>query len=159
MNIILKANMTPMQQTKPLFDTFKKLIPKTFKQLTLNKSSIREFTTSFCGEPTTQVNRGVKSDFVKTFTLKQNAKDCFSIGFTFMYIGLLGDDRTVQLSLKVGTDNPTMYIGNEMTVAQFKVWFTELNSGITPELDSRAFIALVKNRINPTKTLPSWDRH
>lgn len=76
--------LTPMQQTKNHFDTFAKLLGSNFKQTNLNKSSPKSYTDHFCGEKTEYINKGVKSDFIRTFKLNQD-EHIYSLGFSFSF--------------------------------------------------------------------------
>jgi hypothetical protein len=142
--------MTPMQSLKNQFDSFKNILPATFKELALNKSEPNTSVSSWCGEQFVHENKGVRSDFIKTFKAKLNDVDSYSIGFSFKYLDIPDAEHTVQVSLKVGNKEPLYYKGKEMLVAEFRTKFTETLAKLeTLEIKHyKPIVELVKEEFN-----------
>lgn len=147
--------MTPMSRLKNNLDLFSQLLNPIFKEVNLNKSAPKSFTTEFCGEYTTDINRGVENDFVKLF--KTSDKDKYIMAFVFDYIDLPEAEQKIHYSIKV--DQPTSkfdYIitTDKMTVNEFKEKLNSVNSILkdTQFLDYDKVIKIVTNEFIPDFT-------
>jgi hypothetical protein len=116
---------TPMQKLKNQFDEFKSIVTiQGFKELNLNKSEPKKYTSRFYDESTTFEDRGVKNDFVKIFSIKFNAEKFYNIGFTFNYVDV-AESVTVSLKLYNG------YLkSKDYSVEEFKNKFLNVISDI-----------------------------
>jgi hypothetical protein len=115
--------MTPMQALKNQFDSFKNILPDCFKELSLNKSESDSFI-NYDGD--ILLKKGVKSDFIKTFKVKFNDENSYSIGFSFTYIGMREEKQKVKVSIKVGNREPYFLVGKEFNVQDFNDRFKEV---------------------------------
>jgi hypothetical protein len=130
--------MTPMKKLTNNIETFKSLIGSDFKEVNLNKSSPKEFYTSWCGEITHHEHVGVMNDFVKLFCIKFNKDSYYNMAFVFDYIDLPDSEHKISYSIKIKEkDYPKDYIiaTEKMTVTEFKESLNLVNKKLT-ELDN-----------------------
>lgn len=69
--------------------------------------------------------KGVRSDFIKTFKAKFSDENSYSIGFSFKYLDVPTKDQTVQVSLKIGNNEPLFYFGKDLSIEEFKEKFVK----------------------------------
>ena len=120
--LLLWINMTtPMQKTKNLFDDFKALLPKEFKETSLNKSEDKTYVDHWCGDRNVIEMKGVRSDFIKTFKIQFNDVDSYSIGFSFNYLEAI--EETVIVSLKKGNKEASFLNSKSLNMDNFKSSF------------------------------------
>ncbi len=145
--------MTPMQKLKPQFDILKEILDD-WKEVALNQSEEKNSVTSFCGERTEYHNKGVKSDFIKTFKAEFNDENSYSIGFSFKYFDIPQSEQTIQVSLKIGNKEPLYYIGKHLSIEMFR---TQLNQIIerVKMLEEKNYKSIVKIIHDDFKLLPN----
>lgn len=80
--------MTPMEKLKPQFKELKNFLGFYFKELNLNKSEYKVNIIGNCEETIAYTNKGVKSDFIRLYTLSQNKENTYTIAFSFNYLDL-----------------------------------------------------------------------
>lgn len=114
---------TPMQALKNQFDAFKKMLPVQFQETALNKSEDYTHHSYWCGEINTVEIKGVKSDFIKTFKVKFNDVDSYSIGFSFKYLDLPEADHKIRVTLKIGNTDAMYYKSEDFDVEKFRTMF------------------------------------
>jgi hypothetical protein len=146
--------MTPMQSLKNQFDQLKSVLPDTFKETALNKSEPKTEVVGFLGDLNEYHNKGVKSDFIKTFKAKLNDKDSYSIGFAFKYLNIKEDDQTVQVSLKVGNKEPLYFKGQRLSVEVFREKIIETINKIEA-LEEKKYAPIVELFKSDFNLLPS----
>lgn len=112
---------TPMQKLKNQFDELKTLLPKEFKEVSLNKSEDRIYVDYFCGDRFVHEIKGVKSDFIKTFKIQLNDIDSYSLGFSFNYLDV--SEHSVIVSLKKGNKEPSFLNSKSLNIDDFKISF------------------------------------
>jgi hypothetical protein len=144
--------MTPMTRLKNNLDTLTMLIEGSFKEVNLNKSSPKEFYTSWCGEVTHNMHRGVESDFIKIFNPIN--KSSYSMAFIFDYINLPEEDQRIQYTIKNGEPSKTNdYIisSEKMTVNEFKEKLNLVNVQLkeNTSLNDSKIIEAIANQFIP----------
>lgn len=136
-----------MQKLKPQFDLFKSHLPSSFKELSLNKSEPSSYTKRMFGEVIHSENVGVKSDFIKTFKVKFNAEETYSIGFSFEFLDKDESEHKVTVSIKIGTKEPMFFTSKELSISEFKDSFIILNNNLLNDKSMKCLnvVELVKN--------------
>ena len=116
-----------MTQLKNNLETFSALLGPAFTELTLNKSSPKDYVSFWCGDRFEHHDKGVKSDFIRIFEVKFNKEDSYSMAFSFSYIDLPKEKQTIQFSIKTGGRNDSTVVSDPILVEEFKTRLNALN--------------------------------